>query len=85
MILLHMLLRSGTFKVHSEEIFTVEQPLSSPLLELSDSDSPPLMQSGLGQSVDPSASSHVANMAEAGKNTVSPSNFYGNGKEDVDK
>ena len=90
-ILLHMLLRSGTFKFstslpeHSEESFTVEQLLSSPLSVLSDSDSPPLMQSGLGQSVDPPAHSHIGNMAEAGENTVSPSKFYGDGKEDVDK
>ena len=86
-----MLLRSETFKFptslpeHSEELFTVEQPLSSPLVELSDSDSPPLMQSGLGQSVDPPAPSHFGNMAKAGKNTVSPSKFYGDGKEDVNK
>ena len=89
-ILLHMLLRSGTFKFptslpeHSEESFTVEQLSSSPLSELSVSDSPPLMQSGLGQSVDPPAHSHIGNMAEAGKNTVSSSKFYGDGK-DVDR
>ena len=86
-----MLLRSGTFNFstslpeHSEESFTVGQLLSSPLSELSDSDSPPLMQSGLGQSVDHPAHSHIGNMAETGKNTVSLSKFYGDGKEDVDK
>ena len=86
-----MLLRSETFKFptslpeHSEEMFIVEQPLPLPLLELSDSDLPLSVQSGSGQSVDPPAPSDIANMAEAGKNTASPSKFYSDGKKDVEK
>ena len=54
-----MLLRSGTFKLPtslpepSDGIPTVEQQLPSPLLELSDSDSSPSMQSASGHSVEP--------------------------------
>ena len=86
-----MLLCSGTFKLPtslpepSDGIPTVEQQLPSPLLELSDSDSSPSMQSASGHSVEPPQPETLAIMAEAGKNTVTPSKFYGDGREDVDK
>ena len=86
-----MLLRSGTFKLPTslpeplDGIPTVEQQLPSPLLELSDSDSSPSMQSASGHSVEPPQPETLAIMAEAGKNTVTPSKFYGDGREDVDK
>ena len=86
-----MLLRSGTFKLPtslpapSDGIPTVEQQLPSPLLELSDSDSSPSMQSASGHSVEPPQPETLAIMAEASKNTVTPSKFYGDGREDVDK
>ena len=73
-----MLLRSGTFKLPtslpepSDGIPTVEQQLPSPLLELSDSDSSPSMQSASGHSVEPPQPETLAIMAEAGKNTVTP-------------
>ena len=86
-----MLLRSGTFKLPtslpepSDRIPTMEQQLPSPLLELSDSDSSPSMQSASGHSVEPPQPETLAIMADAGKNTVTPSKFYGYGREDVDK